>query len=50
MSSSSTDRPRDLPTVKELMRLLAVEQDATRDLQHELSLVTSQLAFGVGPR
>lgn len=27
------------------MRLLAVEQDATRDLRHELSLVTSQLAF-----
>ncbi|KAL4074314.1 hypothetical protein V8B97DRAFT_1930774 [Scleroderma yunnanense] len=44
-SSSSTDRPRDLPTAKELMRLLAVEQDATRDLRHELSLVTSQLAF-----
>jgi len=44
-SSSSTDRPRDLPTVKELIRLLAVEQDATRDLRHELSLVTSQLAF-----
>ncbi|KAG1716101.1 hypothetical protein ID866_1073 [Astraeus odoratus] len=43
--SSSKSRSHELPTVKELMRLLAIEQDTTRDLQHELSLVTSQLAF-----
>ncbi|KAI6106983.1 hypothetical protein EDD16DRAFT_134681 [Pisolithus croceorrhizus] len=43
--SAVKDSKRQLPTVKELMRLLAVEQDTTRDLQQELSLVTSQLAF-----
>lgn len=43
--SAVKDAKRQLPTVKELMRLLSVEQDTTRDLQQELSLVTSQLAF-----
>ncbi|KAF9222599.1 hypothetical protein BS17DRAFT_783110 [Gyrodon lividus] len=44
-SSSSRDRAYDPPTAKQLMRLLAAEQDTTRDLQQELSLITSQLAF-----
>ncbi|KAI6043538.1 hypothetical protein EDC04DRAFT_2652287 [Pisolithus marmoratus] len=43
--SAVKDAKRQLPTVKELMRLLAIEQDTARDLQQELSLVTSQLAF-----
>ncbi|KAI5987600.1 hypothetical protein EDD15DRAFT_1470317 [Pisolithus albus] len=43
--SAVKDAKRQLPTVKELMRLLSIEQDTTRDLQQELSLVTSQLAF-----
>ncbi|KIJ67524.1 hypothetical protein HYDPIDRAFT_84749, partial [Hydnomerulius pinastri MD-312] len=44
-SNSSRDRGRSPPTAKELMRLLAAEQDTTRDLQQELSLTTSQLVY-----
>ncbi|KAF9244986.1 hypothetical protein BU15DRAFT_41690 [Melanogaster broomeanus] len=44
-SSPSRHRAHSPPTAKELMRLLAAEQDTTRDLEQELSLTTSQLAF-----
>ncbi|KIJ18957.1 hypothetical protein PAXINDRAFT_166874 [Paxillus involutus ATCC 200175] len=44
-SSSSRDRTHNPLTAKQLVRLLAAEQDTTHDLQQDLSLLTSQLAF-----
>lgn len=45
-SRSSKERgPRNVPTAKDLLRMLAEEQETTRDLQHELALTSSQLAL-----
>ncbi|KIK91155.1 hypothetical protein PAXRUDRAFT_831086 [Paxillus rubicundulus Ve08.2h10] len=44
-SSSSRVRTHNPLTAKQLVRLLAAEQDTTHDLQQDLSQLTSQLAF-----
>lgn len=44
-SRSSKERPRNVPTAKELLRMLAEEQETTHDLQQELTLTSSQLAL-----
>ncbi|KAG8213749.1 hypothetical protein J3R82DRAFT_10456 [Butyriboletus roseoflavus] len=44
-SRSPREKPRNAPTAKELMRMLAEEQETTRDLEQQLTFTTSQLAF-----
>ncbi|KAF8557997.1 hypothetical protein OG21DRAFT_1456417 [Imleria badia] len=45
-SRSSRERPRNaVPTAKEFMRMLADEQETTRELQQQLTFTTSQLAY-----
>lgn len=45
-SRSPRERPRNaVPTAKELMRMLADEQETTRELQQQLTFTTSQLSY-----
>ncbi|KAH0827561.1 hypothetical protein J3R83DRAFT_4282 [Lanmaoa asiatica] len=44
-SRSSRGQPQNAPTAKELLRMLAEEQETTRDLQQQLTFSTSQLVF-----